>query len=118
MVVLSQREWRSSDRPLRAAEFRRNGILRNISFFEDGSQNTYTAPPLAHEGNRVGGAGRHDGCDSGVYPGEGSWYGEVSFRGYGAPVYLFFLSMTNNVMTNNAGKWIYLVNLCFLIGVK
>ena len=23
------------------------------------------------------GAGRHDGCDSGVYPGEGSWYGEV-----------------------------------------
>ena len=41
---------------------------------------TDTALPLAHEGNRVGGAGRHDGCDSGVYPGEGSWYGEVSFR--------------------------------------
>ena len=79
-VLCGYRLQDSSDKPLGATEACPSGAVRNISFFSDGSQNTYTALPLAHEGNRVGGAGRHDGCDSGVYPGEGSWYGEVSFR--------------------------------------
>ena len=34
---------RSSDKPLGAAVFRLNGALRNITIFEDGPANTYTA---------------------------------------------------------------------------
>ena len=42
---MSQREWRSSDRPLRAAYSRRNGTLRNITVFSHGYENISAAVP-------------------------------------------------------------------------
>ena len=59
-------------------------IKKHLLFFRWVTEHIHSAPPSPRKETGPAGAGRHDGCDSGVYPGEGSWYGEVSFRGYGA----------------------------------
>jgi len=38
--------------PLRAAVSRQSGALRNITVFEDGAENTYTAGPRRKEKSR------------------------------------------------------------------
>ena len=51
-----------------SAEFRRNGIFRNTPFLKLGHRtHTQRSPSLTKETGPAG-AGRHDGCDSGVYP--------------------------------------------------
>ncbi|OIZ64345.1 hypothetical protein BLA28_13505 [Eisenbergiella tayi] len=51
-----------------SAEFRRNGIFRNTPFLKLGHRTHTQRSPSPRKETGPAGAGRHDGCDSGVYP--------------------------------------------------
>ena len=66
----------SSDKPLRAAVFRRSRALRNITVFSDGAENIPTAVPGRRGRTETDTKAERGPCDGCVYP-----WGSVGRKG-------------------------------------